>query len=105
MGEGLGKIAQRRAGLRIDFFGEQPEIIGHGADVIEHSARLFHISALREIFDGPEAADSKSSLRSCDPVIAAFVTVQQPVVRETEHDKFISAGETWHGWLPVNQNA
>src|SRR5438105_12814832 len=105
MGESLGKIAQRRPGVRVDFFGEQPEIIGHGAGVIEHSARLFHISALREIFDWPEAADSKSSFRGRHFVIAAFVTVQQPVFFETAHDQIISAGHTWISWLPVTENA
>src|SRR5215210_3091420 len=63
MGERLGKVAQRRAGGRVDLFGEEPDIVGVAAEPLEQVAGLLRRpAAQRQVLRAPEAADAERTL-------------------------------------------
>ncbi len=59
----LGKVAKRRAGGRVNLFGEQSHVIGVSAHALEHVAGLLSGSATeRHVLGAPETADSERPL-------------------------------------------
>ena len=55
----LRKITGLAAGHRVEFFGEQAEIIGDGDDAVEQGLRLFELTRQHIGIGKPEAAGEK----------------------------------------------
>src|SRR5258708_26021060 len=69
----LGKVAQRRARLRLDLLGVEADVVGEAEQRLEIFLRfLERAAAEREELRRPEAADAESALAARErPVVAA----------------------------------
>src|SRR5262249_23836595 len=71
MRESLGKIAEEGIVLRIDFLGEESDVVGFSDQALEELPGLFFPSERKIGIHQPEAADEKGSLPAFQPVFGA----------------------------------
>src|SRR6266699_2190808 len=70
--ESLGKIAQRVACFRVDFFGEKTDVVGVGERCFENFARFAQISAAGQEVDFPKTANRKGTFMSTFAMVVAI---------------------------------
>ena len=83
MGVGLREVAEQHAGVGIDLFREQTDVIREAGDVLECPLCLLAVAALRQVVDRPEAADAERAFQGGKPVEPGLVAQQQSVSCET----------------------
>src|SRR5688572_2000934 len=86
MGEGLGEVAERRAGAGIDLLAVQADIVGDAEKLLEIVAGALDLADPRQRLDEPEAADSKGALGGIEVVGAPLVAIDERASAEAALD-------------------
>src|SRR5207302_9410058 len=69
VGEGLRKVAQGRATLRVDFFGQQAQVVRISKQGFKRLGRAGDVAGPRPTLHSPEGADAKCALARREAII------------------------------------